>query len=156
MATAPLPPPQPSLLELIDAYRAKHHLTDSQFGSMANREPALVSSLRKGRQCGPRIEEKILAFLKKPPPYRSGRHAAHAAAYRRVKAANIKSEGAARAFRETDPVERAKTYLQRNGFRVFAAVVVNPALDGWVVGCKPAPLNDNELIDMARRRGWAE
>lgn len=151
---ASVAPNPPDLLERIEGYVLRYGLADTQFGQMVNREPGLLKTLRNGRQCGQGVLDKILAFITKPPRYHT-RGSRIAAAYRRAKAATIRSEAEAKLHRATDPLEQAKQHLQRRGYNVFQASVVDPFLDGWVVGAKPDPLNDNELLDLARRRGWA-
>jgi hypothetical protein len=158
MATAPASPPpliQPADLPArVEAYLERHHLAPSQFGMMVNREPGLVATLRKGRKFRERVLAQLLDFISKPPPHSGTRGGRIASAYRAAKVTNMKTEAAARLHRETDPVEQAKRHLQRRHYIVFAASVVDPFRTGWVVGNKPDPLNDNDLIEFARSRGW--
>lgn len=150
MATAPIP--EPTLLEQVEAYILRYRVADSLFGQMVNNEPALVRTLRGGRRCGDRILNKIVTFLDKPPPARSRR-----GAYRRTKLETKRADvedAAAALRRQTDPVELAKRHLQQRGYRVFSAAVIDPYRDGWVVGNRPEPLNDNDLITLALQRGF--
>lgn len=155
MATRGLLRPQPTLLERVEAYMQRYGLAPTQFGMIANREPALVKTLRKGRVCRGRVLAKVLETLEKPPPSSSRRGTRLAILYRRAKIHNSRTEAAAILDREKDPTEQAKRHLQRKGYRVFAMSVIDPLQDGWVVGNKPQPLTDHQLQGMARRYGWS-
>lgn len=54
-------------------------------------------------------------------------------------------------FRETDPVERAKTYLRHRGFRPVAQVGAHE----WQVG-RRAFASIVDLLAFAREKGWRE
>jgi hypothetical protein len=57
------------------------------------------------------------------------------------------------ALRHDDPVLRAQLELQRRGYIVVAADVIRPGVQGWIVGGRPKPLTDEDLIALARSRG---
>lgn len=71
----------------------------------------------------------------------------------RTQKANYDTELAARRFRESDPFERAKVFLQRKGFPVYAAKITRPGHDGIVVGTRL--LARAEVVEMARAKGFA-
>jgi hypothetical protein len=52
-----------SLLVKIDRYCRRTGLPPSKFGRLAVHDPRLVHDLRMGRQLGPAITSKILAFM---------------------------------------------------------------------------------------------
>lgn len=53
----------PNLIEEIDAFRDKHGLSESQFGTLATNDKNLVTDLRAGRDARMSTVEKIRAFM---------------------------------------------------------------------------------------------
>lgn len=143
------------LIPLCEAYMLQHGLSETQFGVMAAREPALMATLRRGRHPRAGKEAQIRALLAGPPSASTRSRATRLAERARATvAAAAAIEVEAKAHRLGDPVQQAKRHIQAQGFAVFSASVVDPAKTGWQVGTKPDPLTDDELIAMARRRGW--
>jgi len=71
--------------------------------------------------------------------------------YREAVKRNAAEEAAARYHRATDPLERAKAFLQRRGFVVYWAAVAGGAGDVFVVG--NLRMTRDEVIAYARKRG---
>ncbi|AHE56027.1 hypothetical protein [Sphingomonas sanxanigenens] len=72
-----------------------------------------------------------------------------------MKVARLIMDGNAETVRrESDPVERAKSYLRRQGYIVYDGSVLEPRQQGFVVGRRTVP-NAAALIDLARKLGWA-
>lgn len=144
------------LLADCEEYRRRYRLAESQFGILAAREPGLLSTLRKGRRPRRAKAEQIRAVLAAPPPYRDGRGSVLARRARETIAIATEEERAAAVHRLGDEFEQAKRHLQRLGYAVFSASVVDPDRKGWMVGRKPDPLTTEELTAMARRLGWKD
>lgn len=72
--------------------------------------------------------------------------------FRRIRATKAANETALRveaAWRFSDPLEQAKTFLRQRGFHVFAHSVVSPGSKLTVVGSRQ--LDTAEVIAMAER-----
>ncbi len=52
-----------SLLHAIETCLRTCHLPPSRFGRNAVRDPRLVHDLRRGRQPGPELERRVLAYI---------------------------------------------------------------------------------------------
>jgi hypothetical protein len=57
--------------------------------------------------------------------------------------------------RLSDPVLAAQLHLQRRGYIVTAAQVIDPEQRGWRVGGRSAPLDDTDLIALAQSLGMS-
>lgn len=62
-----------SLQGEIEAFLAETHMSVTRFGRLAAGDPRLVLDLRAGRQPGPRLSQRIRAFLAAPPDWKPGR-----------------------------------------------------------------------------------
>lgn len=151
------------LLAEVLKFMRRYDLVDTQFGSMAVNSSQFVFNLRKGRQCRPATVERVRAFMAAGDPRPPGSRSRFARRYAMTVKRNAAAEAHARVFRSTDEVERAKTFLRRDGLNVFDAGVhaesprQRRALRGKIGVARKTgtQLYDrDEFLDLARRRGW--
>ncbi len=142
--------PERQLLADVIAFINRHGLTDTQFGVMATHSTQLLWSLRRGRKCRPETEARIREFMAKGSPRGAGHASKYAGAVRR----NTETQAKAAAFRRTDELERAKTFIRsRTGFCCFEAQITRPEHFGkYFIGARL--VTPAELLDFARRKGW--
>lgn len=139
------------LLEQILVFCCRHNLSQRQFGAMAVGSPGFVSSIRKGRHIGEPLESRLREFMSRTPP--RSRHSAMVQQSRRTQTENDIRIAKERLHRETDPHERAKTFIRQQGFNCFNAEILKPGAHGrFYVGVKI--VSGDELLEFARRRGW--
>ena len=144
--------PGNDLLRAILAFVAKWNMSEAAFGAMAVNSQQLIYSLRRGRKCRPKTEARIRAFMAKGDP---GRHyrKPDPERYRRSLRREAEAERKSELFRNSDPVERAKTFIRQRGWHCFEAAITRPEHHGkYFIGAKLA--SRDELLAFARHKGW--
>ena len=147
--------PGTDLLTDILAFVARWNMSEARFGAMAVHSQQLIYSLRRGRKCRPATEARIRGFMAKGDPGRQVRKRRRPtpAEHRRSIRASAECEREAGAFRRTDPVERAKTFIRSRGWHCFEAAITRPEHHGkFFIGARLA--SRDELLEFARRKGW--
>lgn len=148
------------LLREVEAFMARYEVVDTQFGSMAVGSSKFVFDLRKGRQPRPKTIARCAEFMAMGNPWHRFPKSRFARKYAKTVKRNAEADRQQREFIATDPLEQAKIFLRRQGFNCFNATVMagtnvkmQRTLVGMVyVGMKL--LDRDELLAMARRRGW--
>lgn len=51
--------------EKIEIFLAKHNMTPTTFGKLANKEPNFVFLIRSGRECREETQRRVLDFMEK-------------------------------------------------------------------------------------------
>lgn len=142
------------LLDDVLGFIRQHGLTETQFGAMSVKSTQLVFSLRRGRKCGPKVEEKVRAFMAAGNPRPNTRAGTAAQKYAETVRRNAAAERHATLFRTTDEAERAKTFIRaRTPFYCFNAEITRPQMIGWYfIGSRL--VDRQQLLDYAKERGW--
>ncbi len=142
------------LLSDIVMFLDRHpELSPSQFGFRTAKSPSLLPRLRRGATVRRSTERRIRDFMGcYRPTHRLTRASAIARKYSRSISRNMEAERKAALFRATDEVERAKRFLRSRGHVVFAASVIDPALEGYRIGTRP--VDKDGLLNAAKRHGW--
>lgn len=142
------------LLAEVRAFMARWNLTEPQFGSMAKRGQAFVHGLKRGRQLRPETEQAVREFIAAGDPRPKGRFRRGAQKYTDTVRRNAEAAREAQLFRNTDPVEQAKTFIRtRTSFACYEAAITRPEEHGkYFIGAKL--VSRDELFEFARNKGW--
>lgn len=142
----------PPLLDRVNGYLSKHKLSPRRFSLLATGHPNVVHRLQSGRKPGRRTIERIEALMAGPPVLLTHRNYS-ARRYGLQCSAAIRKDNAARLHRANDPCEQAALHLRKDGWLVCKASVQTPGAEGYIVG--RMSLTDEEMLAMARKKGWA-
>lgn len=142
---------RPPLLARVDVYLKKHRLSERRFSLLASGQPNLLHRVRQRQNPRKGTIELIEAMMAGPPVtltpkvYKVRRYSLQVSE-------TIRADLAERSRRATCPVEQAATFLRRDGWMVCRASVKVADATGFLVG--RLSLTDEEMMAMARKKGW--